>query len=197
MLRSPDNGAVAWSEAVSRDKPRVSLGKLFVRDEKTKREKMVFETRSTADGKIIWRGQFLDDNHHLFCVLDWSWDSRYLLIRESVGIADSDVGGDSYWIYDRDDGATRLIELSPLRQAVKDYLAKKDLLGRIGYEIVLRGWERENSHRLVFEAHSYFDVSADFVAFWSVAPTGKDPKLLAEKEGEIVIKRFGQIVEAP
>ena len=196
-LRSPDKGAVAWSEAVSREKPRVDLGKLFVRDEKTKREKIVFEAEGTADGKIIRRGQLLEDNHHVFCVLDWSWDSRYLLIRESVGIADSDVGGDSYWIYDREDGIPRVVELSHLHRAVENYLARKGLFGQVGYEIAIRGWEGTNSHRVVFEAHPYFDVSTNFVAFWSLAPSGEDPKFLSEKEGEVLPKRFGEIVEAP
>jgi hypothetical protein len=36
-----------------------------------------------------------------------------------------------------------------------------------------------------------------FLGIWSIGSTGREPKLLAEKEDGLVVGRFGQIVDPP
>jgi hypothetical protein len=197
-IRSPDRQVLAWSVAVLQKDPELARGQVFLRNERTGQRETIFETRTKA-GKIISTDpHFTDATYNIFCVVDWSPDGNDLLVQEVLGTLYSDVRSDSYWVYNRMRRQRDLIALKPLKQAIENYWQKKALDFReIRYQALAVGWEMRKSNRVVFMAFTYHQEPALFLGIWSVAPTGREPKLLAEKEDGLIVGRFGQIVAAP
>ena len=184
--------------AILQKNPELVRGQVFLRNEQTGQRETIFETRTKA-GKIISTDpHFTDPTYNIFCVVDWSPDGNYLLVQEVLGHVYSDVWGDSYWVYNRMRHQRDLIALKPLKQAIENYWQKKALDFReIRYQALAVGWEGRKSNRVVFTAFTFNQEPAFFLGIWSVALTGRDPKLLAEKEDGLIVGRFGQIVDAP
>lgn len=197
-VRSPDRQLLAWSVAVLQRDPELVRGQVFLRNEQTGQRETIFGTRTKA-GKIISTDpHFTDPTYNIFCLVDWSPDSNYLLVQEILGYMSSDVWNDSYWIYNRLRRQRELIDLKPLKQAIEKYWQKNALDFReITYQTLAVGCEGGKSNRVVFMAFTYHQEPALFLGIWSVAPTGREPKLLAEKEDGLIVGRFGQIVEPP
>jgi hypothetical protein len=197
-IRSPNRQVLAWSVAVLQKDPELVRGQVFLRNEQTRQRQTIFETRTKA-GKIISTDpHFSDPTYNIFCVVDWSPDSNNLLMQEILGALYSDVWNDSYWIYNRLRRQRELIDLKPLKQAIEKYWQKKALDFRdIRYQALAVGWERGKSNRVVFMAFTYHQETSLFLGIWSVGPTGREPKLLAEKEDGLIVGRFGQIVDPP
>ena len=59
------------------------------------------------------------------------------------------------------------------------------------------GWEGEKTNRVVFDAFTFHQDPGLFLGIWSVGPTGREPKLLAEKEEGFAVRRFGHVVDPP
>jgi hypothetical protein len=197
-MRSPDRQVLAWSVGVLQKDPELVRGQVFLRNEKTGQRETIFETRTRAGKIISTHPDFNDSTYNIFCVVDWSPDGNYLLIQEVLGYQSSDVWDDSNWIYNRMHRQRGLIDLKPLKQAIEKYWQKNALDFReITYQTPAIGWEGGKSNRVVFLAFTYHQEPALFLGIWSVAPTGKEPKLLAEKENGLSVGRFGQIVEPP
>jgi hypothetical protein len=197
-IRSPNRQVLAWSVAILQKNRELVRGQVFLRNEQTGQRETIFETRTKA-GKIISTDpHFTDPTYNIFCVVDWSPDGNYLLVQEVLGHVYSDVWGDSYWVYNRMRHQRDLIALKPLKQAIENYWQKKALDFReIRYQALAVGWEGRKSNRVVFTAFTFNQEPAFFLGIWSVALTGRDPKLLAEKEDGLIVGRFGQIVDAP
>jgi hypothetical protein len=197
-IRSPDRHVLAWSVAVLQKDPELIRGQVFLRNEQSRQRETIFETRTKA-GKILSTDpHFNDPTYNIFCVVDWSPDSNDLLVQEVLGNMYSDVWNDSYWIYNRMRRQRELVNLKLLKQAIEKYWQKKALDFReITYQTLAVGWEGGKANRVVFMAFTYHQEPALFLGIWSVGPTGREPKLLAEKEDGLIVRPFGQIVDPP
>lgn len=195
-VRSPDRQVLAWSAAILQKDPELVRGQVFLRNERTGKRETIYET-PTKVGKIISTNpRFTDPNYNIFCVVDWSPDSNYLLVQEALGYLSSDTWDDSYWIYNRMRRQRELIDLKPVKQAIERYWGKRAFDFReIRYQALAVGWERGRANRVVFMAFTFHQEPTYFLGIWSVAPTGKEPKLLAEKEDGVIVRQFGQIVD--
>jgi len=197
-IRSPNKQVLAWSVAVLEKNPEVIRGQLILRNERTARQEIVFNTKIRAGKVLSSPPAFSDANYNIFCIVDWSPDSNYLLLQEILGHLYSDVWNDYYWIYDRLRRQSMVIDLKSLKQAIERYWQKKGLDFRdISYQAVAIGWRGDKFNSVVFEAFTFHHEPLIFLGTWSVAPTGQKPRLLAEKEEEIVVKHFGQVVNRP
>lgn len=196
--RSPNKQVLAWSVAVLEKDPELVRGLVFLQNERTHRHEIIFETRIKGGKVLISHPDYSDANYNVFCIVDWSSDSNHLLLQEVLGRLYSDVWGDYYWIYDRLNRQRTLIDLKPLQQAIEGYWQKKGLDFRdISYQAVAVGWGGEKSKRVVFEAFTFHQESTLFLGIWSVAPTGREPKLLAEKEDGFIVKQLGEVIDPP
>lgn len=197
-FRSPDKQFLAWSVAVLEKDPELVRGQVFLRNETTDRQEIIFETQIKAGKVLSSHPDYRDANDNVFCIVDWSSDSTHLLLQEVLGHLYSDVWNDYYWIYDRVRRQRTLIDLKPLTQAIERHWQKKGLDFRdISYQAVAVGWEGEKSNRVVFYAFTFHQDPGLFLGIWSVGPTGREPKLLAEKKDEFTVKGFGEVVDPP
>lgn len=63
----------------------MACGRLFVREERVQRQDTILETRATPAGRVLGPGgEPLAANYDVFCIVDWSPDSRYLLVAEVI-----------------------------------------------------------------------------------------------------------------
>ena len=198
-LLSPDRRTLAWAETISKLDPATDLGKLFVRDEKTAQVDTVFAARATSAGKIIWHdGKVRQENVHVFCDIDWSWDSRYLIIDELISHTNSDVFENYYWIYDRAQKSRSKIDTKYLNRLVTENLRSRGLLTQASWGLIVTGWERAKSYRVVFASYPYHSPDQTLpTTLWTTAPTGSEPKLLSDKKDSFEQKLFGHVVPAP
>jgi len=197
-FRSPNKQVLAWSVAVLEKDPELARGEVFLRNEPTDRQEIIFETQIKAGKVLSSHPDYSDANYNVFCIVDWSSDSTRLLLQEILGYLYSDVWNDYYWIYDRVRRQRILMDLKPLKRAIERYWQKKGLdFGNISYQVVAAGWEGEKSNRVVVDAFTFHQDPGLFLGIWSVGPTGREPKLLAEKEGGFAVRRFGHVVDPP
>ncbi|MGH7266862.1 MAG: hypothetical protein ACREMB_18735 [Candidatus Rokuibacteriota bacterium] len=70
-----------------------------------------------------------------------------------------------------------------------------------GYFLEAVGWESPTGRRIAFKAMTRLTFlgpppttrsPGGFLGYWSVEPTGLDPRLLAEGPGGFVVPRFGK-----
>lgn len=197
-FRSPDKQFLAWSVAVLEKDPELVRGQVFLRNERTEHYEIIFKTQIKGGKVLSSHPDFKDANYNVYCIVDWSSDSNQLLLQEILGHLYSDVWNDYYWIYHRLRRQRTLIDLKPLMQTVEKHWQKKGVdFGNISYQVMAAGWEGEKSNRVVFYAFTFHQDPGLFLGFWSVGPTGREPKLLAEKEGGFAVRQFGEIVNSP
>lgn len=197
-FRSPDKQFLAWSVAVLEKDPELVSGLIFLRNERTDRYEIIFETQIKAGKILSSHPDNRQADYNIFCIVDWSSDSTHLLLQEVLGRLYSDVWVDYYWIYNRIRRQRVLIDLKPLKQEIEKYWQEKGLDFRdISYQAVAVGWEGERSNRVVFEAFTFHQEANRFLGIWSVAPAGREPKLLAEKKGGFAVRWFGESVDRP
>jgi hypothetical protein len=197
-IRSPDRQRLAWSAAVLQKDPELVRGQVFLRNERTGQRETIFVTR-TKGGKITTTSpDYPDPNYNLFCVIDWSPDSNYLLVREVLGYMSSDVWLDSYWLHNRARSRRELIDLKPVKQAIERHWKKRGLDFRdVNYQSLAIGWERGKANRIVLMVFTFHQEPTLFLGIWSVTSTGRQPNLLAEKEDGVIVDTYGQIIAPP
>lgn len=196
-FRSPNKEVLARSVAILEKEPELVRGLVFLQNERTNLHDIIFATRITGGKILSSHPDYGDANYNVFCIIDWSPDSTHLLLQEVLGRLHSDVWTDYYWIYNRLRRQRTLIDLKPLKESIERYWQKKNLDFRdISYQAVAVGWEDPKSDRVVFEAFTFHQEANRFLGIWSVAPTGREPKLLAEKEEGFAVRQFGEVVNS-
>jgi hypothetical protein len=225
-LRSPDGKVVVWSTGRIERQPlrrtpegierRVLHRSELVLRERTGPRIAIFKTQH-RDGRLLGpSGQPWDEDwdYDEFCGVDWTPDSRLLLVLENVSILASDTGCDQYWVYDRSVKKPALVDTSGLQRRLKErYLQKLETVAAlrelrdyrrvlgpsfdegVDFHVMALGWDGGAAPRIVFRA----EVAAPaeiFLGFWSVEPSGRDPRLVTE-ERAFEVRRFGTLSGAP
>ncbi len=181
LLRSPDGRSVAWSLAVLQKDPEMVRGQLAIQDTQSSHIQIAFQTEK----KVA-------DAYDAFCAIDWSADSRFLLVQQITGQMNSDVSFDALWIYDRERGRRMSVDLGHVRRTALAYWRKKGVkLEHVDWYLDAKGWEGVAARRIVL--HMYGHES--FFGAWSVSMTGREPRLLAEREAGFRVNRFGEIID--
>lgn len=206
-IMAPSKRHIAWSVGTWQRTPEVFHTAVIVHDVAAGSSETVFRTRMNKAGDIIGpNGKVLAAvNGDQFCVVDWSGDSRYLLVRELIGRTESDNTITYAWVYDSQKKQRSLIRQATLRRAIEAHWKRKAANFRdVYYMLEPMGWEDSEIPRPAFTATVLEGPPASFpprfdgfLGVWSVSLSGDAPKLLAESRTANVVKRYGQIVPHP
>ena len=198
---------IAWSVGTWQETPEVFRTALIVYDLASGRAETVFRTRTNPAGHVIGPDGrvWAPANGDQFCPVDWSRDSRYLLVRELIGRTESDNTSTTVWVYEVPKKQRALIRQSTLRRTLETHWKRKGANFRdVYYLLEPVGWEDSETPRPVFSATvvegppTSFPPGIDgFIGAWSVSLSGSAPKLLTESRTANVVRRYGQIVPHP
>lgn len=131
----------------------------------------------------------------VLCPVDWSSDSRLLLVEELVGVMNSEFSPVA-WTYDTGQRRWTLIDSSELRRVLEAYWkARGTELDGIEWELDVLGWADGDAGRVVFKAYTPHDTPGSFLGLWSVTRTGRSPRLVSRDESGFTVRRFGVTVE--
>ena len=201
-ILAPNKRLIAWSEGTWRQTPELYHSALIVRDVVAGRSETVFRTRASKAGRVVGpAGNILGwANADQFCVVDWSRDSRYLLVRELVGPTESDNGIDYVWGYDVRARRRFLIPLSGLRRVVEAHWIRKGLnFGDVDYALHPDGWEDADVPRPAFVTTVLEGSPTSFppgfsgsLGVWSIDLWGGALKLLSERPITSRLRRYGE-----
>jgi len=176
LLRSPDRAVLAWSVITRDDEPEMVRSKLYLRLRATGEEELLAETR-TVDGTVILWGDRKPVrsgyNFHVLCPIDWSPDGRKLLVVETFGPMNTDVGGSRHLLFDRISRDGKFIRFATLADAVvKHWRTRHPDMRPEDLHFAALGWQRK---RLVVEVSTEKPLG-----FWTIRGDGTEPKLLTE-----------------
>jgi len=202
-ILAPNKGLWAWSEALWQQTPNLFRTAVIIRDKTAGTSETVFRTQTNQAGEIVGpTGKAFEwANADQFCVIDWSRDSRQLVVLEVIGRTEADNRTANVWIYALQAKRRSVIPLSALHRAITDYWTRKGVKFRgVDYLLDPDGWEDSDAPRPAFVATvlegpptnfpSGFD---DFLGVWSVSLSGTAPKLLTENRNVNVVRRYGEV----
>ena len=190
-LWTPDEQVYVWSEGTLQATPSVLHTTLFLFDNNKAQREVVFRSDRTPDGHLRnFRGPFVLGSYDAFCAIDWSADSRFLLVEHTRGLQGSDSLNINTWVFDRITKTQRRTNLNELLNAVEQYAKKRQYKSSLYYVSPI-GWESAGLHRIVLSAAPGPGEVEDF-GIWSTEINGKNPRLLAENSGKYVPNHFGK-----
>ena len=203
VVIAPNKRYRAWSEGTWLRTPNLFRTLIIVHDRTADRSETVFRTRADKAGHVVGpTGQVLRHaNADEFCVVDWSRDSRYMLVRELIGPTESDNTTIHVWAYDLQRKKRFLVRQAPLQHAIENYWIPKGANFRdVFYVLNPEGWQDSDVPRPAFTATvlegspGAFPQGFDgFLGAWSVGLSGDTPKLLTANRTASVVTRNGEL----
>lgn len=181
IIDTRDGLSRAWVEVTRVIGPYKWSTVLRFRDLKTNRTRILFRTEPSAG------------THDEYCPLDWSMDSRFLLIEQITGPSHSDNIDLLGWIFDRYTGRRSRIDTRELESAIEAHRIKKQIPSGLFY-LPPKGWESTKNHRVVFAPLPSPGEEAD-LGIWSVEMNGKNPRLLSAHASAYEPQRFGKVID--
>lgn len=122
------------------------------------------------------------DNHifRTLTIVDWSQDSRKILIKEAVGEHYRGIWRTNLWVYDF--SVKKAKRLDEVRNAVVFYWKKKykSFLNDYRWDIVPLGWDYENPDIIIVNAYGYNKYDKEFLGCWGVDYRGRRVQLLSQ-----------------
>ena len=206
-IMAPNNRHIAWSVGTWQRTPEVFHSAVIVHDTASGSSETVLRSGLNKVGRLVGPDGKVrtSANADQLCVVDWSRDSRYLLVRELIGPTESDNTITDVWVYDVQKKRRSVTPQSSLRRAIERYWIRKGAnFHEVFYDLGPAGWEDSKVPRPAFTATALegsptsFPPEFDgFLGAWSVSLSGGAPKLLAESRTANVVKQNGRIVPHP
>lgn len=125
-------------------------------------------------------------------VIDWSNNSKRVLMKEKIGQDGSGIWQTNIWVYDFETGEAK--KLDEIRQAI-DYYWKKDRmvdLYNYRFDLYPLGWDAQHSDRVLTYVYGYTKdpgVPPKFLGTWSIDYKGEQSHLVS-------VTKTGYIVQA-
>ena len=190
-LWTPDEQVYVWSEGTLEATPSVIHTTLFLFDDNKAQKEVVLRSDRTPDGHLRnFRGPFALGSYDAFCAIDWSANSRFLLIEHTRGPQGSDNLSISTWVFDRLTKTRQRTNLNQLIKAIETHANERKYLSSL-YYVVPIGWESATLHRVVLLAAPGPGEVDDF-GIWSTEINGDNPELVAENSNNYVPNHFGK-----
>jgi len=198
-ILSPDGRYVSWSDTELRKAPglnreELQSGRVVLRSRVSGSERAILRTRLNSTGRVLWPDGKADEftNASAFCVVDWSPDSRYLLVIETIAELRSDVISEFYWVHDLRQQRARQIPTKRLREAIAKAGTTTERVSKEDIWLRVQGFEQSHPSNIVFHAHD--PHVRGFLGFWSIPVSGGPPRLLSEDESAVHTRPFGTLL---
>lgn len=183
---SPDKTLMSYSAAYFYPANRQLTSKVFLVEKKfqikttDKIAKPILESGLDTLDKEIFR---------TLTIIDWSSDSKKLLIKEMEGEYLRGIWTTNLWIYNHETG--KASKLNDLRKAIVHYWknSQKIDLSDFRWDIVPLGWSADNPDMVLANAYGYGSSGKQFLGCWGFDVSSNKVKLLSVlKEKPLVAK---------
>jgi len=127
-------------------------------------------------------------------IVDWSYDSNRLLIKEKEGEHCKGIKATNLWIYDFTTGRSK--RLDAIRKSIVYYWKKKNniYLNNYSWDIVPLGWDIADPDRIVVNAYGYNVKDKQFLGCWSIDINGQRSLLLSLTNKSWPVAKFGLVL---
>lgn len=124
-------------------------------------------------------------------LVDWSADSKKVVVKEKIGSNLSGVWKTNLWVYDFDKKQAK--ELNEVREAIRYYWRTNEKLDLTDYmwDIFPVGWDASNPDRIIVYAFAYTSSTPKFLGTWSVDSKGASSQLLSLKQTDFAVSTNG------
>lgn len=148
-------------------------------------------------GKVILKSgsdAFDSQIFRTLTIIDWSNDSKKLLVKETVGEHLRGIWATNLWVYDFDVRKARKID--EIRKAVTYYWKTKYHLGLNDYrwDIVPLGWDTTNPEMIVVNAYGYNHGKKEFLGCWGTDFRGRRSQLLSLDDENWPVEKNGLVI---
>lgn len=146
--------------------------------------------------EILSVGNFNTDKNlfRSLTVVDWSYDSNKVLLKEKVGVMDQGIIKSNIWVYTLDQDNSYRIDA--IRKAIISYwLREKKLdLNRKTWDIEIKGWEKGSNEIIIVNAYIYKSrVEKEFLGCWSINTTSQIARLISLDDQAYPVGKYGLI----
>ena len=127
-------------------------------------------------------------------VVDWSLDSKKILIKEKILKEGEGLWQTNMWVYDFETNQAK--RLDEVRQAL-EYYWKKDRLVDLYYyrfDIYPLGWDAKHPDRVLLYAYGYTKESSSppkFLGTWSIDYKGEQSQLISMRKTDYILQANG------
>lgn len=128
-------------------------------------------------------------------IVDWSYDSNRILIKEKVGAAFNRIYATEVWFYELN--TKRLERLDIVRKAIVNYwLQNQDLdLNTKIWDIQILGWEKDSNNRFVVNAYLFLSkTQKKFLGCWSIDIDQQLAQLLSLDNEQWPVGEYGLMI---
>ncbi|MDD3013389.1 MAG: hypothetical protein PHC34_06760 [Candidatus Gastranaerophilales bacterium] len=124
-------------------------------------------------------------------VVDWSSDSKKLLIKETVGEYLKSIWATNIWVYNFD--TENVKRLDNIKKAIVYYWKINQNLDLDDYkwDIVPLGWDINNPDMVIVNAYGYGDLGKQFLGCWSIDTFNGTTKLLSLFKQNLPVAKNG------
>jgi len=136
-----------------------------------------------------------NDLFETLTVVDWSHNSRKILIKETTGERFRGIKSTTLWIYDF--YAQKVQKIDTIKKAIAYYWKKREnlILNDYIWDIVPLGWDQNDQDRIIVNAYGYRpENSRQFLGAWSIDSEDKKTRLLSLDNEHWPIAKNGQIL---
>lgn len=136
-----------------------------------------------------------DEGVRVLTVIDWSIDSKKILLKETISEHLRGIWETNLWVYDLEQ--KKAIDLNVLRRSIIYYwkhLQKLDL-DYYRWDIAPRGWSIDNDEQIIANVYGYHNDEKKFLGCWSVDYKGDNTQLLSLVNDKWPVAKYGYVLK--
>jgi len=185
---SPDKSLMSYSVVHFYPNNRQFTSKVFITGN-------VFQIKTTDKmARSILESGLDSFDKHIFrtlTIVDWSADSKKLLIKESVGEYFRSIWATNIFVYNFDTGNAK--SLDNIRKAIVYYWKNNQNLDLYDYrwDVIPLGWDINNPDMVIVNAYGYGDSGKQFLGCWGIDTFNDTAKLLSLSNEKLPVARNG------
>ena len=127
-------------------------------------------------------------------IIDWSNNSKRLLIKERIGKEGDGIWQTNIWVYDFETNQAK--KLDEIRQAIEYYWKKDRLVDLYYYRFDLYpiGWDARHPDRILLYVYGYTKNSGTppkFLGTWSIDYKGEKSQLVSMQKTDYILQANG------
>lgn len=202
---SPNMARMAYSEVYFYPQNKQTTSKLFyvdlghmttISDQEAKKI-LDIKSPDVFSKELLAVGQenMESDLFETLTVVDWSHDSRKILIKETRGERERGIKKTILWVYDFN--KEKMQKITAIRKAIANFWKTRMnlVLSDYTWDIVPLGWDLNEPDRIVVNAYVYASGnSKQFLGAWSIDSEGRRTQLLSLDNWRWPVSKNGRIL---